>query len=76
MLTTLRKYGLGRVLPVDHHTSFHKTCGVATFALAAVHAAMHLVNIGLNLVHVNYGAFVAENGMEVGYLSQIEKYVK
>ena len=66
MLTILRKYGLGRVLPVDHHTSFHKTCGVATFALAALHAAMHLANIALNLAQDNFGAFVEENGMEVG----------
>ena len=65
VLTTLRKYGLGRVLPVDHHTSFHKTCGVTTFALATVHTAMHLCNVGLNLAHANFGAFVAENGMEV-----------
>ena len=66
LLTTLRKYGLGRVLPVDHHTAFHKTCGVATFALAALHTAMHLANIALNLAQDNYGAFVQENGMEVG----------
>ena len=65
MLTTLRKYGLGRVLPVDHHTSFHKTCGVTTFALAALHSAMHFANIALNLVHANFGAYVAENGLEV-----------
>ena len=53
------------MLPVDHHTAFHKTCGVATFALAALHTAMHLANIALNLAEDNYGAFAKENGMEV-----------
>ena len=53
------------MLPVDHHTAFHKTCGVATFALAALHTAMHLANIALNLAQDNYGAFAQENGMEV-----------
>ena len=69
MLTTLRKYGLGRVLPVDHHTSFHKTCGAITFVLAAVHTVMHLCNIGLNLVHANFAAFVEQNGMAAGEAS-------
>ena len=64
------------MLPVDHHTSFHKTCGVATFALAALHAAMHLANIALNLAEDNFGAFVAENGMEVGLLGDTSLWSK
>lgn len=45
-LTIMRKIGLVRILPLDHHILLHKKTGIIIFCQAWFHGIMHFVNFG------------------------------
>jgi len=48
-LTTLRKLGLAKIVPIDNNIWLHKVFGWTLFAQAWIHTIAHLLNIGFNV---------------------------
>ena len=48
-LTTLRKLGLAKILPIDNNIWLHKVFGWTLFVQAWLHTIAHLFNIGFNV---------------------------
>ena len=45
-MTWLRKLGLSKILPLDHHLEMHALVGYVIFGQASLHTLMHLINFG------------------------------
>ena len=48
-LTTLRKLGLAKILPIDNNIWLHKVFGWTLFVQAWLHTIAHLFNLGFNV---------------------------
>ena len=48
-ITTLRRFGLSKILPLDNHIYVHKVTGVIIFVQAAIHSICHLFNFAINI---------------------------
>ena len=48
-LTTLRKLGLAKILPIDNNIWLHKVFGWTLFVQAWIHTIAHLFNLGFNV---------------------------
>ena len=48
-ITTLRRIGLSKILPLDNHIYLHKVTGTLIFVQALVHSGCHLFNFAINI---------------------------
>ena len=69
-ITTLRRFGLSKILPLDNHIYIHKVTGITIFVLALVHSICHLFNFAINIqpnpikfVQMNYDYWRVHYGL-------------